>query len=390
MTSRFRLSCIAPRRDPNAPRRPNAPRLWALCLLVGLPLSKPTHAQDPGALPPPAEQQDSASDPSDASQSAHETDTPQDTAVSSPDPNHAVSKDSAQEEVPPTHLPHIFFDNRLNPIDYLGQQLELDEAQEATIRSGKSDLLLRETTDGEHTLRRRYALVSHRHTTISHRNRRHELDDEVRQTLDIQMSFSHATPTKERLRVVVRHADPSYPDPAAPLQVRVPSSGLALDCLQRDFEIQCVRADTGAPIAWPQWATLDMSDWFSRRPLASGDRWRRTFADPRVVGWSDGASGRMHSALQITESGPASGEDTTHIQGTLDGKGELKVYHRMESMPVEGQVDIEFDHGAGMVRHLVWQWDGSLSSEGLLAGHRYQWTRTAATILRVNTTRTDD
>lgn len=364
-------------------------RFWVLCTLVSLPLSKTTHAQEHSAAPTNTESQEAAAEsPSDEPARPSSTQTADDLAT--PSPSDDRDGEDGDTEEPPTHLPHVFFDNRLNPIDYLGRELELVGEDEEMLAPKSNDVLLREAADGNYTLRRRYALVTHRTTKISHQNRLHELDDEVRQTLDVSIQFHQDSTQSEQLRVIVRHADPAYPNASSPLNVRVPSSGLALDCVQREFEVRCVRADTRAPIAWPQWATLDMSDWFSRRPLAPGDRWRRTLSNPEILGWSDGANGRMHSALQITESGPASGEHTTHIQGTLEGKGELKVYHRMESMPIEGQVDIEFDHGANMVRHLVWQWDGTLTSDGLLGGHRYQWERRAATILRVNTTRAED
>lgn len=290
------------------------------------------------------------------------------------------------ESASPIQLPHIFFDNRLNPIDYLGREIDLESGGPGQIADlTRENVILREDLESPREIRRRYALVTHRTTKISYRNRVHELDDELRQSIDIAIIGPTEDRSSDTLRIVVRHMEPAYGEAAAPLNVAIPRDGLILDCIQREFQVSCHRVGSTTPVLWPQWATLDMSDWFSRRALTPESRWRRTLPHPEVLGWRDGISGRMHGALQILESGPSSGEDSTHVQGAIEGKVDLRVYHRMETMPVEGQMDVEFDHNEKLVRRLVWQWDGNLLSDGLLNGHRYKWERRTAAILRVRT-----
>lgn len=300
---------------------------------------------------------------------------------------------AAEDSAAPVQLPHVFFDNRMNPIDYLGREIDF-EGEEATDLGSLNHgaIILREDFDAPRDVRRRYVLVTHRNTKISHRNRVHELDDELRQTLDVTLRAPEENQSPDVMRILVRHMEPRHVPGAesldAPLSVPIPDDGLALVCRQREFQVTCHDERNNAMVSWPQWATLDMSDWFSRRALTPDSRWRRTLPTPETIGWRDGVGGRAQSALHVSESGPASGENTTHVQGSLDGKGELRVHHRTETMQMEGQIDLEFDHADALVRRLIWQWDGAALSDGFLNGHRYKWERQTSAILRVTSSPT--
>lgn len=296
--------------------------------------------------------------------------------------------DAAEDGEAPVRVPGIFFDNSLNPIDFLGRELDVDDESSELLASMRGKDVLRESHDPAHTVRRVYTLNTHRVTHITHKDRHHDLDDELRQRLEVSIRYGQSDSDKERIDVTVHSADPSANHPSAPLSVRVPSAGLELHCWQRDFQIRCQRAKDQKEVRWPQWATLDMSDWFSRRPVRVGTRWRRNFTDAETAGWLDGRSGRLQASLELSESGPDAGEESSYIRGALSGDGELNVYHRVETMPIDGQIDMEFDHREGVVRHLTWQWDGELSSDGLLQGHTYKWARETSSTLRVRSTLT--
>lgn len=292
--------------------------------------------------------------------------------------------DGAQERVVPVRVPGIFFDNSLNPTDYLGRELNVEEDAPDLLASIQTQRdILRETHDADQIIRRTFTLNTHRETKLQHRGRRHNLDDELRQRLDVSFRYQQDPEDADRIDVTVHHAEPSASQPGAPLDVRVPSAGLELHCWQRDFQVRCQRAKDARDVAWPQWATLDMSDWFSRRPVRAGTRWRRSFSHAETAGWTDGRTGRIQASLELSESGPEAGEENSYIRGALSGDGDLNVYHRVETMPIDGQIDMEFDHRAGIVRHLTWQWDGEATTDGLLQGHRYHWTRETSSTLRV-------
>lgn len=278
---------------------------------------------------------------------------------------------------PPIRLPRIFFSQQLNPLNYLDHATE--DQQQGTP--------LKEAHDSRRVIRRRYALFTQRSTQIEHKQRSHELDDELHSTLEVLIQFGQDETDDSRIDVKVVHAAPHVSRPASPLDVRVPSRGLDLHCWQQHFEVQCIAPKTQKPVDWPQWATLDLNDWLPQRRVVPGARWRRNLPDPRVVGWlgDDSHQGHIRASLETTENGDIDGPDTSRIrvQGVLNGDGELKVYHRRESFPINGELDIQFDTETSLLHRFALKWDGGVHVEGLLSADKYRWTRQTHTTLRV-------
>lgn len=278
---------------------------------------------------------------------------------------------------PPVGLPRIFFNQRFNPLDYgAGQESQQPQGN-----------MLQERHERAHTIRRRYTLFTQRNTKIQHKHRSHELDDELHSTLEVLIQFRQADEDIDRIDVTVLRAEPHVSKPASPLPIRVPSRGLRLHCWQRNFEVQCIHATSAKPVAWPQWATLDMNDWLPRRRVLPGARWRINLPDPRVVGWlgDDSPQGHIRASLEIIENGTSNQDDESRIQvqGVVSGDGELKVYHRRESFPINGELEIQFDNTQSLLHRFALKWDGSVNVEGLLSADKYRWTRQTHTTLRV-------
>lgn len=296
-----------------------------------------------------------------------------------PSPDHEVHTevDNEADAQPPLSLPRIFFSQQLNPLNYLDNTTE-EKAQGTP---------LKEAHDDTRTIRRRYALFTQRSTHVEHKQRSHELDDELHSTLEVLIQFRQDETDASRIDVTVVHAAPHVSRPASPLDIRVPSSGLDLHCWQQNFEVQCMHAATRKPIDWPQWATLDMNDWLPQRRVVPGARWRRNLPDPRVVGWlgDDSHQGHIRASLETMESGDTTVNDTSriHVQGVIHGDGELKVYHRRESFPINGELDIQFDTEQSLLHRFAVKWDGGVHVEGLLSADKYRWTRQTHTTLRV-------
>lgn len=380
------------------------PRIVALCLLalIALPHATTAQAQQPtaperpdatknedalGDAPAPnnppnvPEPQNVTRDTNADDEKSAETSTP---SVTEAEHEAHREADNDADAQPPIRLPRIFFNHPLNSSDY-GDPSESEAPPGLTVQ---------ERHDETRTIRRRYALFTQRNTKIQFKKRSHELDDELHSTLEVLIRFRQDDQDTDRMDVTVLRAEPHVSQPASPLSIRVPSRGLNLHCWQRTFEVQCIHATTGHPVAWPQWATLDLNDWLPRGRIPPNARWQRSLSDPRVVGWlgDNSHQGHIRASMEITENGGSTSADAARleVQGVIGGDGELKVYHRRESFPINGELDMQFDHTQSLLNRFALKWDGGVNVEGLLSADKYRWARQTHTTLRVTSSLVED
>lgn len=234
---------------------------------------------------------------------------------------------------------------------------------------------LYENLSAEQGIRRHYTRVTTRDTSIRRRQRTHELQDRVREDLDVELRFGQSLEDPSRMDVRVFSSTHSSPQRSGPLKHPIPEGGLALHCWQVDFDSLCREVGTQKEVEWPQWAILDFSPWMTGSPIHVGTRWRRVIPDIPSGGWTEGHNAQTRAVFEVLRTNSQPDDGDTLVEAVLETEGELIVYGEPKRFPVVGKLEFEFDHATKLIDRFLINWKGDLQIEGTLAGEAYRWER---------------
>ena len=218
-------------------------------------------------------------------------------------------------------------------------------------------------------------------TVVERRSRRTSIEDHSVDRLEATIVYQ---PQASRYLIEVttsHHARGSISEPASEL----PPARARLFCEQSPIgAVACVDATSGQPVAWPDWAPLDLNPWMSSAGLQPNYRWRRSIDNAGLLGWHDTNSQTARMVLAVSNPVVDSDEQTA-IAGTVTASAHLTVLATDLPYDISGTVTATFDQREALLDRVVIDLASHVEHQASSVNVPFRWERQMATRMTIET-----